>query len=64
MIFSTGLIFQRLECVQPSKDVLKEAKLTLERLAHDKDQVVAFLESERNKVNTWTQEKSSTFEEK
>ena len=57
-------MFQRLECIQSLEDELKESKLALERLAQEKDQIVASLESEKVKVNTLTQEKCSALEEK
>ena len=64
LIFSAGLIFQRLELAQFVDDELKEVKQALKRLARDKDQVAASLEFEKVKVTTLTQEKSSTLEEK
>lgn len=58
------MIFQILECVQAFEDAWKEAKLTSERLAHEKDQIIAFLESERNKISSLSQEKNLALGEK
>ena len=50
--------------MQASIDTLKEAKLILEKPTHEKDLVVASLESERSKVDTLTHEKHLAFQEK
>ena len=50
--------------MQASKDALREAKYFLKKLAHEKEQVVASLESERNKFNTLTEEKQLALDER
>ena len=46
------------------EEELRDAKCASERLAQEKDQVSTSLESEKVKVKSLTQEKSSALEEK
>ena len=64
MIPTAGMVFQQLENVQTMEEELRNASRTSKRLAQEKDQVSTALESEKVKVISLTQEKSSALEEK